>query len=114
MPSPTSSTRPTSWTSIWPRYCSISVCSTETISSALNLMAGSRDYVGTDCFQLGPDRGVHLQVAHAQDQTAKHVWIDALLQNGVSLHVLAKILQQALALVAGQGNCGRHVDAPPA
>src|SRR5687767_10946605 len=72
MPSPTSSTRPTSRTSICDWKCSISCWTTEAISSALNLMDAPVDHLRPHLFQLHGDGRVIDGVAdpqhHAADQ----------------------------------------------
>src|ERR1700704_1835142 len=92
MPSPTSSTRPTSRTSICEENCSISCCMTEAISSLLNfisgvpamsgsacryesvwlrfdLICGPRDHSLAGAFQLGVHRAVVNSVADADDDS---------------------------------------------
>src|SRR5512142_1382924 len=68
MPSPTSSTRPTSVrvTSAW--NCSISRWMTEVISSALNFMRLPFDQAMAKLFQTVPHRGVVDVVADLDDQ----------------------------------------------
>src|SRR5712671_6335472 len=93
MPSPTSSTRPTSRTSICEENCSISCCMTEAISSLLNfisgvpacsgsacryesfwltfnLICGPRDHRLPGTFQLGVHRAVVDPVADANDDSS--------------------------------------------
>src|SRR5581483_2232759 len=76
MPSPTSSTRPTSRTSSLARYWSISFRRTETISSGLNRMAAFLDDVLSDRPQPGADAGVVTEVTHLQDDAAEQVGVD--------------------------------------
>src|SRR5947209_17204596 len=102
MPSPTSSTRPTSRASSLARYWSISVWSTETISSALNLIAASFDDLVPDVLELGTDRAVIHPVADLHDEAAEQLRIDAGFQHRLLLELLAELLHQALALVVGQ------------
>src|SRR5947209_19479654 len=111
MPSPISSTRPTSRTSIWDWYCLISSLRTETISSALNLMATSRENVVANLVELGPHRGVVHHVADADDHAAEQLGIDGGFQDGVHLEVFAQPLLQPLPLVVGQGHCRPYRDA---
>src|SRR5437588_12840172 len=111
MPSPTSSTRPTSRASSFERYCSISVCSTETISSALNLMTASQQDVVADVFQLGADRAVVLPIADADAQSGDQLGLDLQIQDGLAVQRRAKLLLQALFLIVGQGDGGGDFDA---
>src|SRR5207302_8859563 len=104
-------TRPTSRTSIWDWYCLISSLSTETISSALNLMATSRENVVADVVELGPHRGVVHHVADADDQAAEQLGIDGGLQDGVHVEVVPQPFLQPLPLVVGQGHGRPHRDA---
>src|SRR6266571_1946619 len=102
MPSPTSSTRPTSRVSTCVWYWSISDCRTETISSALNLMATSFDELFPEGFQLGANRAVEQPVAHAHFETADQVRVDLSLQDGLEMKGAAQLLEQAPALVVRQ------------
>src|SRR5437773_12559646 len=88
MPSPTSRTRPTSRASSCPRYCSISVCNTETISSALNLMTASRYKLVPNRLEPGANRGVVQPIAHAHDHATEQLRIDRRLQDRVELQGL--------------------------
>src|SRR4051794_22769053 len=81
MPSPTSRTLPTSLDSTRDRYCWISSDRTDTISSALNLMATSRDEVLLDGFEPRPHRQVHQPVADLELQAADERRIDLLDQH---------------------------------
>src|SRR5438132_1345105 len=101
MPSPTSSTRPTSRASSFERYCSISVCSTETISSALNLMTASQQDVVADGFELGADRAVILPIADANEQAK-------LIEDHVAVSRLLGRIEQSLRVDAGHA-LGGHV-----
>src|SRR3954464_13804187 len=80
MPSPTSSTRPTSVrvTSAW--NCSISRWMTEVISSALNFMRRPFDQSLAKLFESSADRGVVDVVAdlddHPPDQRGVHLVAD--------------------------------------
>src|SRR5579864_5683200 len=108
MPSPTSSTRPTSRVSSLERYCSISVCNTETISLALNLMTASRDYLRADIFQLGSNGTVVEHVADAHGQAAQHRRIHDVFQNRLQVKLLTKTLGQAIFLVRRQSHRGAN------
>src|SRR5437588_1163538 len=111
MPSPTSRTRPTSrdWSS--GRYCSISDCRTETISSALNLMTASFGQLVPDGFQPCPHGGVVDPVADAHHEAAQQVRVHAGLQDGLAVEGLAELVPQALALLVGQRHRALHLDA---
>src|SRR5262245_15352745 len=102
MPSPTSSTRPTSCTSSFERYCSISDCRTELISSALNLMAATRKDFGTDGFQGGANRGVQLQVAHANLEAAQKLRIDTHFEHRRPARGARQLSEQAITLLIRQ------------
>src|SRR5438477_8276 len=67
MPSPTSSTRPTSRVSALVRNWPISASRTEAISSALNLMGPSCRQLIAETLEFGPDGGVEHLVADADD-----------------------------------------------
>src|SRR5229473_4242372 len=109
MPSPTSSTRPTSRASSWPRYCSISACNTETISSALNLMTASLYELIPNRIKPGSNRGVVEPIADPHDDTAQEVWIDFRLQHGLEFQVRTQLLHQAVGLSVGQGHGRAHL-----
>src|SRR2546422_1077696 len=116
MPSPTSSTRPTSRVSICERYCSISLVRTETISSALNLMTTSRDELVPDNVKLRADRGVVDPVAYLHHQSAQKIGIDPRFQNGFQTKRLVQFLLKAFTLIVRQGERrgNLHTDAPGA
>src|SRR5438132_9324199 len=76
MPSPTSSTRPTSRASALVRNWPISASRTEAISSALNLMGSSRRQLVLEGEQFGPDRGVEHLVPDPDDHPADEVGDD--------------------------------------
>src|SRR5437773_7825177 len=113
MPSPTSRTRPTSRASSCPRYCSISVCNTETISSALNLMTASRYKLVPNRLEPGANRGVVQPIAHAHHHASEQLRIDCRLQNGVELQCLAQLLPQTILLIVGQWHGRAHLHANP-
>src|SRR5262249_26458236 len=104
MPSPTSRTRPTSRTSSWALYCSISGIRTETISSALNFMACTLEEMFPNIEQLGADRGVVQPVADADDHAADDLRIDHRHQGRLQLHALTQLLDQFFTLVVRQRN----------
>src|SRR5260370_24973129 len=111
MPSPTSSTRPTSRASSLARYWLISVCSTETISSALNLMTAFLDDLVADVLQLRTDRPVIHPVADLDDQAAEQFRIDASFQDRFLVELLPELLREALALLVGQRHRALDLDA---
>src|SRR6266480_3215205 len=113
MPSPTSSTLPTSRASSCPRYCSISVCNTEKISSALNLMTASRYKLVPNRLEPGANRGVIQPIAHAHDHATEQLRIDRRLQDRVELQGLAQLLPQAIFLVVRQRHGRAHLHANP-
>src|SRR5256885_5215134 len=104
MPSPTSSTRPTSRASSFERYCSISLWSTETISSALNLMTASHQDVVADVFQLGADRAVVLPIADADAHAADQLGLDLQIEDRLPVQRFTEFSLQALLLIVGQGH----------
>src|SRR5579871_2421821 len=114
MPSPTSSTRPTSLESSWGRNCSSSVCRTETISSALNLITASRDELIANGVELRPDRRIVNVVADAHHHAAQEIRIDPHFQQGFLFERLPQLVQQALALIVGQGDGRPNEDGNPA
>src|SRR5437016_3507799 len=114
MPSPTSSTRPTSRASSLERYWSISVCNTETISSALNLMTASRDDLVPKSFQLGFHRVVVQPVADLHHHATKQVWLDGRLQHRLLVEGVPQLLPQSLLLVVRQRHRAAHLHPHPA
>src|SRR5438132_355078 len=106
MPSPTSSTRPTSRASSLERYWSISVWRTETISSALNLITASRDELVSDTLKAGADRAVVEPVADADHQPTEQIGLHARVKERLQAEGVAELLAQAVALVVGQGHGG--------
>src|SRR3954453_16706542 len=88
MPSPTSRTLPTSRLSTCDRYCSISDCSTETISSALNLMRASLDQLLPQGVQARADGQVDQTVADLKLDAADQVGVDGLDQDGLKVKPL--------------------------
>src|SRR5205085_2117794 len=108
MPSPTSRTRPTSRASSLERYWSISVCSTETISSALNLITTSRDDLVPDGFELGTYRMIEHPIADPHHHAADQLGIDFGLQDRLLVKRLAELLAQTFFLITRQGHCTAH------
>src|SRR3970040_366197 len=82
MPSPTSSTRPTSLVSICPRKSSISFWRTEAISSALNFMETPLAQAGPQLFHAGPQRTVVNRIADLYHNSAQHRRIGLVFENG--------------------------------
>src|SRR5271163_2287146 len=111
MPSPTSSTRPTSRVSSCVRYCSISFCSTETISSALNLMTAHLPQLFTQIDQLRAHGPVQHPVGHANDDAAQKLRINSLVQHRFEVVGFAKVVQEAPLLVARQRHHAAHLHA---
>src|SRR5712692_659772 len=99
MPSPTSSTRPTSRASSCPRYCSISACNTETISSALNLMTASRNELVPNGVEFGAHGGVIQPIADAHHHAAQKLRIKLRLQHRIQLQGIPQLLPQAIRLL---------------
>src|SRR5262245_62665990 len=102
MPSPTSSTRPTSRALIVGSTSLIWPTSTEMISSARNGMAAPLDQLIAGLVDAGADAGVVDPVADAHDQPAQQVGIDLFLQDGFDLGHLPHVGAHATALVVGQ------------
>src|SRR5260370_3385952 len=113
MPSPTSRTRPTSLAWSWLRYWLISLESTETISSALNLMAASFQELVFELVESGPHRAVELPIADTHHETAKQSWIYLFAENWVELENRADIGFEPFTLLIIQRQSGTHLDAHP-
>src|SRR5438105_4467201 len=111
MPSPTSSTRPTSRASSLARYWSISSRRTETISSALNLITASRDNLFADVGQLRTHRLVVDPVADADDQAPQQIRIDPSLEDRLLVELLPQLLAQPFAQIVGQRHRAGDLDA---
>src|SRR5438034_10276426 len=111
MPSPTSSTWPTSVASLVLRYSVISFVSTEAISSALNPMPTALDDLIPNIQQPGPHRAVELPVEDAHHQAAQQFRIDLHVQHRLQVQGVVDILRQPLPLLVRQGHCGAHQDA---
>src|SRR5579864_7566839 len=92
MPSPTSSTRPTSRTSIWDWYCSISCCRTEAISSALNLIDAPVNHLLADVFEPAGDGTVVDGVADPEHDAADQVGIDEASQDRLTFECRAQLV----------------------
>src|SRR5947209_12816551 len=111
MPSPTSRTRPTSRVSSWVRYCSISRCRTETISSALNLMTAHLPQLFAQIEDLGADRLVEDEVADPQDHAAQELRLDLLVDDGFQAKGAAQVVHQPRGLLGRQPHGGADLDA---
>src|SRR5262249_42155279 len=114
MPSPISSTRPTSSARSLVRYCSISVWRTETISSGLNLITASLYELFADGVQPALDRRIEPPVAHLDDHAGDQVGIDACTEHGLHVELGPNFLSQCLGLVLRQWNGANDVHAQPA
>src|SRR5579885_3126848 len=109
MPSPTSSTRPTSRVSSCWRYSLISCVRTDTISSVLNLaMTAPLDQLLANVLQPRPHRGVVQPVADAHHHAAQQRRIDARRQHRLLVVLLPQLLAQPLALVVRQRRRAGH------
>src|SRR5947209_10489531 len=105
MPSPTSSTRPTSRVpASWSRPCMISCVRTETILSALNLMAAPLNQLLLDGFQTGAHAGVVDPVLHAHHQPPQKVRVHGRLEHRLALEHLAQFILQPFLLFLPQGH----------
>src|ERR1700730_2710324 len=111
MPSPTSSTRPTSWASRPPRTSWISLSSTETISLGLNRITASLDELVADLFQPRADAAVVQRVADLHGQAAQERGIDARLQHRLAAQRRPQLLAQLFLLVVGQRHGRLHLHA---
>src|SRR5206468_957397 len=114
MPSPTSNTRPTSLAPRPWRYSLISDWRTETISSALNLMAASFQELGAQVVDPGAHRAVELPVADAHQEAAEQVGVDPLVQDRVELKSVFELRPQPVAETVVQGHRGADQDADAA
>src|SRR5438128_12150194 len=113
MPSPTSSTLPTSRDSTCARYCWISSVRTDTISSALNLMATSRNQLLFDGCEPRPHGQVHQPVADLDLHAAQKLRIDLLDEHRLQTVIGAGQFLQPLALGVRQrhGRADQDADA---
>src|SRR5215831_15776951 len=115
MPSPSSSTRPTSRDpGRWWKSFSSSVM-TETTSPMLKRdMTAPLDDLLAGGFQPRPHRSVVQPVADAHHQAAQQVWLDPRGQDGLLAVPGAQPLPQALALVVGKRHGAGHEHAQAA
>src|SRR5262249_11162420 len=108
MPSPTSSTRPTSTTSTLLLYCSISLVRTEAISLALNLMTASHEDLIADVLEFRTHRGIVLPIADADANAGDQLGIGFQLEDGLEAPPTAKLFLQMLALIVGERDGGGY------
>src|SRR5258707_453590 len=109
MPSPISSTRPTSSAWSLSRYLPISFWRTETISSALNLITASLNELFADILQPALDRRIELPVANLDDHAGNQVGIDLGIKDGLLVEFGADFLAQVLGLVVRQRHGAFHL-----
>src|SRR5262249_34843162 len=108
MPSPTSSTRPTSTTSTLLLYCSISLVRTEAISLALNLMTASHEDLIADVLEFRTHRGIVLPIADADANAGDQFGIGFQLEDGLEAPPTAELFLQMLALIVGERDGRSH------
>src|SRR6478752_500308 len=110
IPSPTSSTRPTSVRVTCDWNCSISRWITEVISSALNFMGLSFDESAADRLQAGADRGVVDLVSDLDDQAPDQRRVDLQGDHGRGVdHRGQPVAERGLLpLVERDGRADRH------
>src|SRR3954447_3044329 len=113
MPSPTSSTRPTSRAETSAPAPRISLASTETISPTLNAMTAPLDQLVPDGLQPGPHAGVVDPVADADDEPAQQVRVDRLLEHRLQVADCADVLLDPGALGVRQRHRRTDVDGDP-
>src|SRR5262245_45581437 len=113
MPSPTSSTRPTSRTS-WPAPISlISRRRTETISSGLNFIAAPRQQLISDSVDPRTDRAVEHLIADLDDHPAQEFRIDPHPDDRLQPGRLGDFLFPHLRVALVQRYCRSHPDPQP-
>src|SRR5262245_27261963 len=111
MPSPTSSTRPTSRALIASLpVLLISSEITETISPTLNAMTAPLDQLVPDRLQPRADAGVVDPVADADHQPAQQVGVDGFLEHRLELADGADVLLDAPAFLVRQRHRRADVD----
>src|SRR4051794_104254 len=113
MPSPTSSTRPTSRASMAARVPSISFTMTEMISSARNAMTAPLDQLIADHVELGADAGVIDPVADAHDQSAQQFRIHVFFEQRLDVRPRPHVVAQSPTLIARQRHRRAGHDHPP-
>src|SRR3954452_1154971 len=102
MPSPTSSTRPTSRDSTVARVPWISPIRMEVISSARNAMTAPLDELVADHVELGTDAGVIDPVADPHDQPAQQFRIYLFFEDRLDLRRRPHVVAQPPPLLVGQ------------
>src|SRR3990172_8818731 len=112
MPSPTSSTRPTSLVSICPRKSSISFWRTEAISSALNFMETPLAQAGPQLFHAGPQRAVVNRIADLDHHSAQHRRVGLVLENGFKRKHLGQPPPDLCQRFLRKGRRTQHPHAP--
>src|SRR5690242_13893428 len=103
MPSPTSSTRPTSRTSACLRMSAISCVRTEAISSALNFITASLDQVLAEVVDARADGGVVEPVADLDHQAAEQGRVLPDVEHRLGVEPVPELPLQLLTLVVGEG-----------
>src|SRR5207302_8122078 len=107
MPSPISSTRPTSSALSLSRYCAISFWRTETISSALNLITTSLDELFLNGLEPAADRRIDPPIADLHDHSGDQIGIDPRFKHRLLVELGPDFLTQGLGLIVGQRH-GTH------
>src|SRR5438874_9175715 len=102
MPSPTSSTRPTSRVSMEGRKSAISRSRTEAISAVFKAMSAPLVELVPYHLDPGADAGVVDVVADAHQQTAQDVGVDPEVQDGFPAEGPAQVVGQPAALLVRQ------------
>src|SRR5437016_1682545 len=108
MPSPTSRTRPTSRVSSCVLYWRISSTSTETISSALNLMTAHLPQLFAQIDESRPHRAVKDPVADAQDHAAHEGGLAPLLADNAAEEERLDISLAAGHVIDQVAKLGKH------
>src|SRR5260370_17150794 len=94
MPSPTSSTSPTSRDSSCWRCFSISALITETISPGLNLIVTVHQELSAQAFDLGLHRAVQHAIANLHDHAAEQFRDHALLEDRLHAAIIFQFVHQ--------------------
>src|SRR6266404_2886034 len=111
MPSPTSSTSPTSRDSSCCRCFSISALITETISPGLNLIVTVHQELSAQAFDLGLHRAVQHAVADLHDHAAEQLGDHALVEDRLQTEIIMQFGHQRGAPVFGQRHGTADLDA---
>src|SRR5262245_8542948 len=114
MPSPTSSTVPTSETSSWLRYSSICLRMTEAISSDLIFIAAAPHHGVAEALQPAAQRAVVDRVPDAEHEPAQQLGLHLRLQDALPLQSRLQERDELLGALCRQGLGGRrlHAGAP--